>query len=73
MNELPVLLIIVGITLLIAGILWYGSSKYLHLGKFPGDIALENDNFKLYFPLTSSVIISIILTLLLGIFLWLRK
>ena len=73
MNEFPLILIIAGITLLVAGILWYTGSKYLPLGKLPGDIALENGNFKLYFPLTSSVIISIILTLLLGILLWLRK
>ena len=40
----------------------------LPLGRLPGDIAVKRDNFSFYFPITTSIILSIILTLLLGLF-----
>jgi len=38
------------------------------LGKLPGDIRIERENFRFYFPLTTCIIISIILTLLFKLF-----
>ncbi len=40
----------------------------LPLGRLPGDIAVKRDNFSFYFPITTSIILSIILTLLLSLF-----
>jgi uncharacterized protein HemY len=40
------------------------------LGRLPGDIALRRGNVSFYFPLTTSIVVSIVLTLLLG---WLRR
>jgi predicted MFS family arabinose efflux permease len=40
------------------------------LGRLPGDIAVRRGNFSFYFPLTTSVVVSILLTLLLS---WLRR
>ncbi len=61
------LLIIVGAVLLIIGLLWPWIGK-LGLGRLPGDIAVEKEGFNFYFPLMTSVIISIILSLLFWLF-----
>lgn len=61
------ILIIIGIVLVILGILWPWLQK-TGLGRLPGDIALERDNFRFYFPITTSIIISIVITLLFWLF-----
>ena len=61
------LLIILGIGLLVAGLLWPLITK-LGLGRLPGDIALKKDNFAFYFPITTSIIISLLLTLVFWLF-----
>ena len=57
-------LIILGVVLLLAGLLWPWLAK-LGLGRLPGDIVIERENFRLYFPVTTSILISIILSLIL--------
>ncbi len=57
------LLITVGIVLLVAGLLWPVISK-LGFGRLPGDIVIRREGFSLYFPLTTMIIISIVLTLI---------
>jgi len=42
----------------------------LPLGRLPGDIAVRKGNFSFYFPLTTSIVVSIVLTLLLA---WFRR
>jgi hypothetical protein len=61
-------LIIIGIILIVLGLLWPWLSK-LGLGKLPGDIAVEKEGFRFYFPLTTSILVSLILTLLFWLFL----
>ncbi|HEV8439448.1 MAG TPA: DUF2905 domain-containing protein [Methylomirabilota bacterium] len=56
-----VLMIILGGILLVAGNL---SGKVPWLGRLPGDIYIERENWKFYFPVTTSILISIILTLI---------
>lgn len=63
------LLIVLGLVLLIAGLLWPRLSR-LPWGRLPGDIAIERDGFGFYFPWVTSLVISIVLTLLLW---WWRK
>ncbi len=58
------LLIVTGIILIIVGILIY-VGKGLPFGKLPGDISVKKDNFSFHFPIVTSLIISIILTLIL--------
>lgn len=57
------LLITLGIVLLAAGLLWPVISK-LGLGRLPGDIIVRREGFTFYFPLTTMIIISIVLTLI---------
>lgn len=60
-------LIILGIILVAAGLLWPLLQKS-GLGRLPGDIVFEKENFRFYFPLTTSIIISIILSILIWLF-----
>jgi hypothetical protein len=57
-------LIIVGVVLILIGLLWPAISK-LGLGRLPGDIVIERENFRLYIPLTTSIIVSVVLSVLL--------
>jgi hypothetical protein len=60
-------LIIAGVAILVLGLLWPWLSK-LPLGRLPGDIVIERENFRLYFPLTTGVLISIVLSMLFWFF-----
>ena len=59
------LLIVVGIVLIVLGLLLSYSNvfSFLKLGRLPGDIAIKRDNFRFYFPITTSILLSLILTL----------
>jgi DUF2905 family protein len=57
-------LILFGIVLVVLGIAWPWIAK-LGLGRLPGDLHIEREGFSFYFPLTTSLIISIVLSLLL--------
>jgi Protein of unknown function (DUF2905) len=60
-------LIALGVVLIVGGLLWPVISK-LGLGRLPGDIRFERDGFRFYFPLTTGLIISAVVTLILWIF-----
>ena len=60
-------LITIGLILVALGILWPLLAK-LGLGNLPGDIRFERKGFTFYFPLTTSIIISLVITLILWIF-----
>ncbi|HZP86835.1 MAG TPA: DUF2905 domain-containing protein [Burkholderiales bacterium] len=57
------LLIVFGFVLLAVGLLWPWISK-LGLGRLPGDIRIERDGFGFYFPITTGIIISIVISLI---------
>lgn len=57
-------LIILGIILVAAGLLWPWLTR-IGLGRLPGDIVVEREHFRLYLPITTSVIVSIVLSLIL--------
>jgi len=61
------LFIVLGVALLCIGIGWPWL-KHIPFGRLPGDIAVVRDNFRFYFPVTTSIIISILLTLLFWLF-----
>lgn len=60
------LLIVVGIFLVVMGISIVLAPKIPYIGRLPGDIHIKRDNFVFYFPLVSSIVVSIILTLILN-------
>lgn len=61
------LLIVLGLAILIVGIAWPWLGK-LGLGRLPGDIAFKRDGFAFYFPITTSIIVSLAVSLLLWLF-----
>lgn len=61
-------LITLGVMLVVVGLLWPWLGK-LGLGRLPGDIVIERGSSRIYFPVTSSILVSIVLSLLL----WLSR
>ena len=62
------ILMLMGAALLILGALLSFGPRVPWLGRLPGDIVIERDNFRFYFPIATSIVISIILTLLAAAF-----
>ncbi|MBU0728164.1 MAG: DUF2905 domain-containing protein [Proteobacteria bacterium] len=60
-------LIFIGIAFLAIGLLWPTLSR-IPLGRFPGDIIITRPHFKIYIPITTMVLISLILSVLARIF-----
>lgn len=61
-------LVIGGIILIVlGGLFWLGGKIGLPLGRLPGDIRIEGKNGSFYFPLASSILISVVLTILLNV------
>lgn len=62
-------ILIIGIGIVFIGILIYFFHDYLRwIGRLPGDIRIEKENFRFYFPLTTMIILSILVTLIISIF-----
>ena len=68
MSALGKLLIITGLVIAGIGILVVLAPKVPRLGRLPGDVMVKKENFSFYFPVTTCIIISIILTLLFYLF-----
>jgi hypothetical protein len=62
------MLIILGVVLALVGGLLLLVGKIPFLGRLPGDIVVRRGNWSFYFPLTTSILISIVLTLLFSLF-----
>lgn len=58
------LLIIAGALLIALGLLWPWIGK-LGLGRLPGDIVIEREGFSFYFPITTMILVSVVLTLII--------
>jgi len=68
MGELGKLLVLVGIFLTVLGTLMIVLPKLnIPLGNLPGDIKIEKDNFTFYFPIVSSLLISLVLTVIINV------
>ncbi|WFA09855.1 DUF2905 domain-containing protein [Tissierella sp. Yu-01] len=67
MDSLGKLIITIGLILIIIGLFITLGGKF-GIGKLPGDIYIDKGNFKFYFPITTSIIISIVLSLILKFF-----
>ncbi len=66
-SQLGKLLIILGIVIIFVGIFISFMPKIPYLGKLPGDIHIKKKNFIFYFPLTTSIIISILASIILTV------
>ena len=57
-------LVILGLALVVVGLLWPWLSR-LGLGRLPGDIVVERENFSYYLPITTSILVSAVISLAL--------
>lgn len=57
------LLILIGVASIIIGVLWQlGILQALRLGRLPGDIVIERKNMRFYFPITTGILVSLVLS-----------
>lgn len=62
------LIIIAGVVIVVMGIIiYFAGDKLNFFGRLPGDIKVEKENFKFYFPVTTMILLSIVLSLVLWI------
>lgn len=63
MNSLGRILVLAGLALVILGGIFMFGARIPWLGRLPGDICIQKKNFTLFFPLTTSILLSIVLSL----------
>ena len=69
--DFPKILITIGLLLIATGLIFYTIPQAFNwCGKLPGDIKIEKENSKIYFPLSTMIVISIILTILFNLIGW---
>ncbi len=61
-------LIVIGLIIAAVGVVLTLAGKVPWLGRLPGDIVIKRDNFTFYFPLATSILLSIVISLLFWIF-----
>jgi hypothetical protein len=63
------LLVVAGIVLAVVGVAVLAAERLgLRVGRLPGDVAIERGNFRFYFPIATSIVVSIVLSLLFWLF-----
>lgn len=62
------ILIALGIVLIVAGLVLLCTDKLPFPGRLPGDIYIKKERFSFYFPVTTSIVISVILTIIFWLF-----
>lgn len=72
MTELGRMLIVFGVVLVLVG-LFFVLVPRVSLPRLPGDILIQRDGFTFYFPVVTSILISVVLTLLLNALWWARR
>ena len=68
MDSLGKMLVVLGAVFLVLGGLLVLGGKIPFLGRLPGDIVIRRGNWSFYFPLATSILVSVLLTLLLWLF-----
>jgi hypothetical protein len=61
-------IIFIGIAVIVIGVLIYFLNDKLHwIGRLPGDIRVERENFRFYFPIVTMIVISVVLTIVINL------
>jgi hypothetical protein len=65
------MIILIGIVIVLIGVIYYFfGNKLSFLGKLPGDIRIEKENFKFYFPITTCILLSLLITGIIKVIQW---
>jgi hypothetical protein len=68
MNPVAKYLMIAGGVIFLAGLIWLLFGSKLHwIGRLPGDIRIEKENFRFYFPITTMIVLSVLLTIVINL------
>lgn len=62
------MLVSIGLLITISGLVIFSLGKVLNIGRLPGDIFYQKGNFTFYFPIVTSLVLSLILTIVLNLF-----
>jgi Na+-driven multidrug efflux pump len=66
---MPRILMAIGLVIFLVGLAWYFAPWLLNwFGKLPGDIRIERENTKIFIPITSMVLVSLLLSIVLNLF-----
>ncbi|OGC92790.1 MAG: hypothetical protein A2W25_03410 [candidate division Zixibacteria bacterium RBG_16_53_22] len=68
LGALGKLLVLLGVFIILMGLLLMAGDKIPWIGKLPGDIVIKKEKFTFYFPLTTSILISLLITLFFALF-----
>ncbi len=68
LGALGKMLVLLGVFVILMGLLFMAGDKIPWIGRLPGDILIKKEKFTFYFPLTTSILISVLLTLLFTLF-----
>ena len=60
--------IVIGLVFLVLGVIFAANIQIPWLGKLPGDIVIKRENFSFYFPLTTCILLSVLLSLIFYLF-----
>ena len=64
MQDLGKILVVMGVVIIAAGAWLWSGRGFGWLGRLPGDISCQNGDFRFYFPVTTCILVSVILTIL---------
>jgi hypothetical protein len=67
------MLIVLGLLIAAVGLVWLMAPSIPWLGRLPGDIAIERGNVRVYFPLATCLLLSLVLTLVLSLIRYLAR
>ncbi len=71
MKNMAKILILIGLSFIVLGVIVFFATRFnirIPFGRLPGDIKIQNGNFSFYFPITTCIIASVVLSLILWIF-----
>jgi len=68
MERIGKTIVLIGALILIAGlIIWFLGDKLRFLGNLPGDIRIERENYRIYIPVTTMILLSVVLTFIMWV------
>ena len=71
--QLGRVLVLIGAVILIFGVLLVLADRIPFIGRLPGDITIRGDGWTIYAPLATSIVLSVLLTAVLGLVAWMRR
>jgi len=72
-SNLGKILVLFAVIIAIVGFLLIALGKIPFFGKLPGDVVIRRGNSTFFFPIATSIIVSIVLTILINLFLWIFR